>query len=136
MNSYIKPRFSSILPLSKNKQTSFLLQSGYREGLTEGREADDALQKPFDSGYAASFVPFKRLGAIRGSLVVALLSADESENVYQELRQLEEKAKNMHCEMIASLKKESTAENIQTLENNFQLEDFAQTVQQAIENSK
>lgn len=101
--------------------------------MTEGREADDALQKPFDAGYAASFVPFKRLGAIRGSLIVALLSTVESENVDQELRQLEERATKMHFEMSASLKKESTVEDIQTLVNNFQLEDFAHTVQQAIE---
>ena len=39
----------------------------------------------------------------------------------------------MHFEMSASLKKESTVEDIQTLVNNFQLEDFAHTVQQAIE---
>lgn len=99
--------------------------------MTEGREAEDALQKPFDAGYEASFDPFKRLGAIRGSLVVALLSTVESESV--ELRRLHEDADKMHREMAAALKKESTVENVQTLLDNFQLEDFAHTVEQAIE---
>ena len=103
-------------------------QSGYREGLTEGSESDDALQTSFDAGYKASFDPFKRLGAIRGSLVVALLNSVESD----ELKRLLEEANKMHCDMVADLKKESTVENVQGLVNNFKLKAFAQTFQESI----
>ena len=108
-------------------------QSGYREGLTEGSESEDALQRSFDAGYTASFDPFKSLGAIRGSLVVALLSTDQSESVGQDLKRLLEDANKIHCKMVDALKKESTVENVQALVESFRLEDFALTVEKAIE---
>ena len=100
--------------------------------MTEGSESDDALQTSFDAGYKASFDPFRALGAIRGSLVVALLNSAEDDGAGQELRRLLEEANKMHCDMVAVLKKESAVENVQGLVNNFKLEAFAQTVQKAV----
>ena len=99
--------------------------------MTEGSESDDALQTSFDAGYKASFDPFKTLGAIRGSLVVALLNSAEDDGAGQELRRLLEEANKMHCDMVAVLK-ESAVENVQGLVHNFKLEAFAQTVQKAV----
>ena len=102
--------------------------------MTEGSESDDALQTSFDAGYKASFDPFKTLGAIRGSLVVALLNSAEDDGAGhgQELRRLLEEANKMHCDMVAVLKKESAVENVQGLVNNFKMEAFEQTVQEAV----
>ena len=100
--------------------------------MTEGSESDDALQTSFDAGYKASFDPFKTLGVIRGSLVVALLNSAEDDGAGQELRRLLEEANKMHCDMVAVLKKESTVENVRGFVNNFKLEAFAQTVQDAV----
>ena len=65
---------------------------------------------------------------------MALISVDQSESpgLIQELRQLNEKAKNIQREMIDVLKKDSSVEEIQKQANKFQLEDFALHVHETI----
>ena len=92
------------------------------------------LQNSFDTGYAISYDHIKKLGIVRGSLAVALISVDQSKSLclVQELRQLLEKAKNIQREMIDVLKKDSSVEEIQKQVNKFQLEDFALHVHETI----
>ena len=92
------------------------------------------LQNSFDTGYAISYDHIKKLGIMRGSLAVALISADQSESLclVQKLRQLDAKAKNIEREMIDVLKKDSSVEEFQKQVNKFQLEEFALQVQETI----
>jgi len=71
------PTCDFVQRLSGSSITFFLMQSGYREGITAGKES--ALQEGFDAGFASVGVPLGRnLGFLRGvaSALVTFLQSN------------------------------------------------------------